>query len=146
MNRRHLLGGGLAAGITGIAGTEAATAGGAQDDSGEVAAAVRQLSAAVGDYVDLARPGPLTDVGLVRQQQRTFIRANLKYPNYLEVGLNVWESVYFWHVKHQQPIETGRLPDGRYTLRFMFTTLVLRPDVDLNYVSLGFDDNPSPPR
>jgi hypothetical protein len=144
MNRRHLIGGGLAAGLTGLASPEAAAA--AQDDGTVVAAAVRELSGTLSGFLGMAQPGPLDDVALVRQQQRTFIRANNKYPNYLDVGLNVWESVYFWHVKHRQPLELGRLADGRYTLRFMFTTLVMRPDVDLNYVSLGFDDEPLPPR
>jgi hypothetical protein len=144
MDRRHLIGGGLAAGLTGLAGGEAAAAG--QDDGGQTAAAVQQLSGTLAGLLSQEHPGPLSDVALVRQQQRTFIRANQKYPNYIEVGLNVWESTYFWHVKHRQPIQAGRLADGRYTLQFMFTTLVLRPDVDLDYVSLGFDDAPLPPR
>jgi hypothetical protein len=37
-----------------------------------------------------------------------------------------------------------RLPDGRYAMSFMFTTLVLRPEVDANYVGPAFDNDRRP--
>jgi hypothetical protein len=40
---------------------------------------------------------------------------------------------------HQQPINMTRLTDGRYTLVFMFTTLLLRPDQAADFVGYSFD-------
>jgi hypothetical protein len=57
----------------------------------------------------------------------------------MEVGLGVWEDVYDWHVRYQQPLNATRLADGRYVLTFMFTNLILRPDLAVEYVGFGFD-------
>jgi hypothetical protein len=55
------------------------------------------------------------------------------------VGLSVWEDVYDWHVRVQQPLSVSRLTDGRYALAFMFTQLVLRHEMAANYVGPGYD-------
>jgi hypothetical protein len=34
------------------------------------------------------------------------------------------------------------LNDGRYTLVFMFTTLIMRADIEPTYVGVGFDTPP----
>lgn len=140
MDRRHVMAGGLAAGVAGLAGGTAAAA---QETDPRVVAELGRLGSILDSYVDLARPGPLVGVALVRQQQRTFLRANHKYPDYLDVGSDIWESVYFWHVRHQQPLQLARLGDGRYTLVFMFTTLIMRADIEPGYVGLGFDTPPA---
>lgn len=44
-----------------------------------------------------------------------------------------------WHVKKRQPINTTRLPEGRYGLVFMFTTVVLRPEQTANFIGWGYD-------
>ena len=64
----------------------------------------------------------------IREQQRVFLRANQKFPDFIEIGINVWESVYDWHVRHQQPLSISRNAEGRYTMMVALTTLVLRPD------------------
>lgn len=140
MDRRHVIGSGFAAGMSGLAGGDPSAA--AQESDPQVAAAIERLGSLLDTHFDLAEPGPLAGVGVVRQQQRTFLRANHKYPDYMEVGTDIWESVYFWHVKHRQPLQLGRLNDGRYTMVFMFTTLIMRADVEPAYVGLGFDTSP----
>lgn len=79
------------------------------------------------------------ELARIREQQRVYLRANQKFPDFLEIGVNVWESVYDWHVRHQQPLAIGRTAEGRYVMTVMFTTLVLRPDQDPGYVGFGFD-------
>jgi hypothetical protein len=135
-----MIGGGLAAGVTGLAGGGAAA--GAQLADPEIVTALGRLHSVLASYSDLAQPGPLVGVALVRQQQRTYLRANHKYPDFMEIGFDIWESVYFWHIKHRQPVQTGRLNDGRYTLVFMFTTLIMRADIEPTYVGVGFDTPP----
>jgi hypothetical protein len=141
MERRHVIGGALVAGLTGVS---AAGADAAVQSDAEVAAAIDRLYGLFDREFDEAGPGPVSGVALVRQQQRAFLRANHKYPDFLEVGLDVWESVYNWHIRHRQPIAASRLADGRYVLTFMFTSLLMRTDTTPDYVGLGFDG--APPR
>jgi hypothetical protein len=143
MERRQVIGGGLAAGIAGLSSVaDAEAAGQTQGGDRSVADAVDRLRVLVDTHLDRSEPGSLDEAALVREQQRIFMRANYKYPDFIEAGLDVWESVYFWHVKHLQPLATGRLADGRLTIAFMYTTVILRPDAAPGYVSLGFDGSP----
>ena len=141
MERRQVIGGAFAAGVAGLAGSGAAEAGG-QDDGG-VANAVNNLYRLFDREFEQADRGTMGGAALVRQQQRTFLRANHKYPDFIEVGVDIWESVYNWHIHHRVPILASRLADGRYTLMFMFTSLLMRTDTTPDYVSLGFDTVPS---
>lgn len=141
VERRDMLAGSLVAGLAGaFAPTSAAEAAPARaEDSSEAAAsAVDRLRAS---FERTASPGTVSpSIAAIRQQQRTFIRSHDKYPDFIEVGLNVWEDVYDWHVRYQMPITAARLADGRYVLGFMFTSLILRPDQALDYVGFGFDN------
>jgi hypothetical protein len=138
MERRNVLGSGLVAGLTGMLAAPALTeAAAAADDTSEAAAAAIDRLRTFAERQ--AVPGNLGAVSSIRQQQRTFIRAHEKYPDFIEVGLNVFEEVYDWHVRYRQPINAGRMADGRYALTFMFTSLILRPDQAPEYVGFGFD-------
>jgi hypothetical protein len=137
-----MLGSSLLAGVTGALATAATVEAepvAAEDTSQAAAAAVDQLRAALERQATPALV--LGSIPLIRQQQRIFIRAHNKYPDFIEVGLGVWEDVYDWHVRYQQPISAARLADGRYVLSFMFTNLVLRPDQAVEYVGFGFDND-----
>ena len=134
MERRNLVGGGmLATAAALIGGAEQASAAQA-DDSGAVARAVENLRAAL---VRTLAVSPELD--RIREQQRVFLKSNQKFPDFLEVGIDVWENVYDWHVRHQQPIAATRTADGRYVMTVMFTTLILRPDQVNGYIGYGFD-------
>lgn len=141
VGRRNILGTGLLAGLTGALvepeAVEAAEPMPAEDSSEAAARAVDRLRTAFERQTSPATAE--ASIAQVRQQQRVFIRANQKYPDFMEVGLGVWEDVYDWHVRYQQPITAVRLADGRYTLAFMFTNLILRPDQAPEFVGFGFD-------
>ena len=84
----------------------------------------------------------LTRFGIVaklRSDMETFLRANAKFPDFIEVGIAVFIEVYDWHVKNRQQLTVSRLGDGRYAMLFMFTTLILRPEQDRNYVGIPYD-------
>jgi hypothetical protein len=53
----------------------------------------------------------------------------------------VWEALYDWHVRYQQPLNVQRTADGRYVMAFMFTTLILRPDQAPDYIGPPFDNS-----
>lgn len=47
--------------------------------------------------------------------------------------------VYDWHVRNRQAIIATRQADNCYTIQFMFTTLVLRFENDVNFVGVPYD-------
>lgn len=140
--RREIVGGGLVAGLgalltPGAARAEAAQSRGDQG-SERIAEAIDELRE------EFARsqgcgPAPCSAVASIRVQQQNFLKANQKFPDYIDAGMEVWLEVYDWHVRNRQAINTTRLPDGRYGIAFMFTTVVLRPENTPNYLSFGYD-------
>ena len=143
VGRRDVLSSSLLAGLTGAVATaatvDAAEPAAAEDTSQAAAAAVDRLRSTFERHT--TRAAIVGAVGQIRQQQRVLIRAHHKYPDFIEVGLGVWEEVYDWHVRYQQPINAARLADGRYVLSFMFTNLILRPDQATEFVGFGFDND-----
>jgi hypothetical protein len=78
-------------------------------------------------------------VSKLRGDMETFLRANSKFPDFIEVGVAVFFDLYDWHVKHHQQLMVTRLGDGRYAMQFMFSSLILRPEQDRNYIGIPFD-------
>ena len=68
-----------------------------------------------------------------------FLKSNQKFPDYIDAGVDAWCELYDWHVKNRQPINATRLPDGRYGLAFLFTTVVLRIEQSANFIGWGYD-------
>lgn len=147
MDRREAIGGGLVAGVASMLTSGSAEAAEQRDDDDRaVADAIDRVRKVLEQQFDACELGPCPHIDAIRQQQRTYLKAAQKYPDFIEVGLDVWDSVYDWHIKHQQPIQAARSADGRYLLTFMFTNLVLRPDQAGSYVGFGFDNEPPPAR
>lgn len=140
--RRNVVGGSLLTGIVALMMPRAAGAGEAEqsrDDNDKlVAAAIDKLRQEFVRSLECG-PGPCSAIASIRMNQNNFLRANQKFPDFIDAGIDVWEAVYDWHVRHNQPINTTRLPDGRYGIAFMFTTVVLRPDNQPSYLSFGYD-------
>jgi hypothetical protein len=137
VERRALMGGGLLAGLTTMMATEASEA--AVADDGQVSGAIDALRKTVEDQFDAVYTSKWRAVGRIRQQQRTWIRATQKFPDFIEIGIDVWDNIYDWHVAHQQPVSMARTADGRYAMVFMFTTLLLRPEQAADFVGYAFD-------
>jgi hypothetical protein len=137
MDRRHLVSGGLLAGLAGAFGFPSAAAGAQQrreEGDERTAAAIDELRKVVDRGLQVS-----PELARIREQQRIFMRANHKFPDYIEVGIGIWESVYDWHIRHQRPVLVGRTTDGRYTMTVMETLLLLRPDQAETFVGFGFD-------
>src|SRR6478736_9758355 len=75
----------------------------------------------------------------LRELYTTFLKANNKFPDFCDVGISVFYDVYDWHVRNQQPLTIGRTPDNRLTIKFMFTTLMVRLDTDPFYFGTPID-------
>ena len=136
IERRGVMGGGLVAGLAALmAPAEAA----AQDGAPQLTQAVRDLRDTVREQLEAMRIDPWRGVAAIREQQRTWIRSTQRYPDFIEVGLDIWDSLHDWHVFFQQPLSIARRDDGRYIMMFMFTTIVLRPEQMPGYIGLPYD-------
>ena len=87
----------------------------------------------------LQRQAEPPTLGTIRAAQRIFLRANQKFPDYIEVGVGVWEALYDWQVHTQQTLDIVQLPNGRYGMRTLQTTFVLRTDADVAFIGNGSD-------
>ena len=133
-----VLGGALSAWAAPAGGSEAA-AGQAECRNSE--RFMEEVAKAVQSVRDeLAREYSFWELAAVREQTATFLRANGKFPDFLEVGSEVWQRVYDWHVRFQQPITFGRTAAGRYTILLLATTLVMRPDMAPGFIGLPYDN------
>ena len=143
MERRNLMAGGLAAGLTAFMAPEtAATAEAAaqrDNDDEAVARAVNGLRDTIDRRLESQQTGAWRRVTQIREQQRLWLRSTQKYPDYIEIGVDVWESLYDWHVRYQQPLNVARTSEGRYAMAFMFTTLLLRSDTNPDFIGVAFD-------
>jgi hypothetical protein len=101
----------------------------------------RQLLAggALGSALAAALEGEAAEIAAVRDAQKTFLRANGKFPDFIDVGLDVWLAAHDWHVRWQQPLSLGRDAQGRYTVTLLGTTLVMRIDATANFVGIPYD-------
>ena len=132
MERRELLSGSVMAGMGTALGFQ--RTGTQSPDNEGVSEAIVDLKQTI-DRGLLVSP----ELARIREQQRVFLRANQKFPDYIEIGIGVWESICDWHVKHLLPIQVTRTPDGRYSMAVMLTNLVLRPEQSETFVGFGFD-------
>ena len=78
-------------------------------------------------------------VGQVKTVLEKYAKVSGKFPEYCEVGLSVFHDIYDWHVRHQQPIQVTRIAEQRIAIQFMFTQLILRWEIDNNYVGSPYD-------
>ena len=138
VERRDVIGGGLAAGLAAAFGAPASaqTRRDAPDDAAEmkIADAIDRLRQSLEHEHESA------DVSQIRAQQRTFLKANQKFPDYMDVGIDVWERMHDWHVRTRQPVNIVRSGDGRYGMVFGVTTLLLLPQQTGGYISWGYDN------
>ena len=110
---------------------------GVQDDSGKLEEILSEVRA--------LRHGPTPgapDVETIRPGRRTYLETAAKFPEYLDVGIDVWKGLADWYVATRQPVDVGRLPDGRYFLPFVGTSVVLRPELPEGHVGIG-SESPS---
>ena len=138
VERRDVIGGGLVAGLAAAFGGPAAaqTRREPADDAPElkVAEAIDKLRESIAREIDSA------EVAQIRAQQRTFLKANQKFPDYMDVGIDVWERMYDWHIRTRQPLNIVRTADGRYGMVVGVTTLLLLPQQVGAYISWGYDN------
>lgn len=152
MERRAIVGGSVLASLSTLLspavaeGAGSAEAAAAEADFAGVSKSIDQLRRTVERQFASVYSDKWQGVARIRQQQHTWMRSTQKYPDFIEIGLEVWDNIYDWHVVHQQPVNMTRTSDGRYTMVFMYTTLLLRPDQAPDFVGFAFDADGARPR
>lgn len=136
LSRRELMGAGLAA--AGGHGEEQSSA----IDPRRVVEITQHLQAIAAE-LRLANDGCSTGacqvVGRLRDAMTSFLRANGKFPDVVEVGAAVFFAVHDWHVRNRLAPAMARGADGRYALGFMFTRLLLRSDAEPDFFGVPYD-------
>jgi hypothetical protein len=87
----------------------------------------------------LRRPVDWSDIAKIRELQRAFAKVNHKFPDFIEIGIQVWERLHTWHIENRLEMKLSRSPEGRLQMEFMMTQLVLRTDVPDNYISVPYE-------
>jgi hypothetical protein len=105
----------------------------------EVVEALRQILGELREQRTVCGDVGCAFVERIRQNQKIYFKANGKFPDFVDVGIDVWEKIYDWHVRALQPLNVTRLGDGRLSMAFMLSALVLRADVSNDFVSVGYD-------
>jgi hypothetical protein len=131
--------------VGGLLGALAPTGG---DNGVELAAGQSLSPQAVADMVSalhdlrtaIATNGSFADILPVRQKLTDYLKAQGKFPDFVDVGTDVWFGVHDWHVRMHQDLVFGRDSGGRYTLMLGFTALVLRPEAIPGYISTPYDN------
>ena len=126
VERREVIGGGLAAGLAALFGDDAAQ--GAQ---------TTQRTPETDDDAQTAKALDALRVMLEHRHESQDIMQ--KFPDFIDVGIDVWERLHDWHIKNRQPLTVLRTNDGHYGMPFMATTLLLRPEQTAGYISWGYD-------
>ena len=102
--------------------------------------AVQELRTTISSEAQAARS--FGELRAIREAQREHLVITGKWPDYIEVGYNVWMSIHDWHIRWQQPMSMGRDTAGRFTLLLMGTALIMRTDQLPNYIGPAYDNRP----
>jgi hypothetical protein len=144
ISRREVVTAGVLGSLTGAAGTAEAAAQNDQDAAAlrsGMNSIVEQMSR-MNTTLDYGQRGPgLVSgfLGEIRNRFTTHIRAAGKFPEFMEIGLDVFYDVYDWHIRYGQPIQITRISEQRFAIQWMFTQLILRWEQDPRYLGTPYD-------
>lgn len=142
VTRRDVVTGGALSALSVAAFAEPASA---EQDDGQTARAVTGLRSSLDGINSTLNTAFETNavafgfVPKIREMFTTFVRSNFKFPDYMEIGMEVFYDLYDWHIKHNRQMEVSRVGENRMAIRFMFTLMILRPEQDVKYLGLPYD-------
>jgi hypothetical protein len=140
ISRREAMGAGLFATLAPAA-TEAAQ----NRDDAESARALKDIKGELEQMagtLDRGLVGPGLahgPIASIRDRYTIHLRANGKFPDFMEIGTTVFYAVYDWHVRHNQQIQITRVAENRFAIQFMFTQLIVRWEQEPNFLGVPFD-------
>ena len=75
----------------------------------------------------------------LREAYTLYWRTNGKFPEFCEIGMDVFYDLYDWHIKQNLQVPVTRLADGRMVITFMYTQLIVRVDHLPAHIGVPFD-------
>jgi hypothetical protein len=134
LSRRELIAGGAVAHMAG-ARPAAAQQGGSDVESARVLREIQNVLDAIRAQHAITTPV----FNQLRDRQRQFYRINQRFPECIDVGIRVWESMQEWHIRHLRPLNINRAGDGRWQMDFIMSVLVLKHELPENEVGQPYD-------
>ncbi|MEO5740272.1 MAG: hypothetical protein ABIS29_06730, partial [Vicinamibacterales bacterium] len=107
----------------------------ASDDNGTELRSIRDVLDALRGQYTVTTPVVIQ----LRDRQRQFFRLNQRFPECIDVGIRVWESMQDWHIRNLRPLNINRGGDGRWQMDFILTVLVLRHELPENEIGQPYD-------
>ncbi|HET9469408.1 MAG TPA: hypothetical protein VFO48_13380 [Vicinamibacterales bacterium] len=86
-----------------------------------------------------ANPVATNAVTTLRERQRQFYRLNQRFPECIDIGINIWEQMQDWHIRNLRPLNINRGGDGNWQMDFILTVLVLKHNLGDNEISQAYD-------
>ena len=138
--RRNLMAGGLGGVLGALGGADKVDAAPAPAAGADVTEDMvsKVVAAITGLRTEIQAWKTFPEIAPIREAQLTHLRANGKFPDYMDIGTSQWFSVHDWHIRWQQPLNIGRDNLGRYTLLFSQTYLILRVDAAPNFLGVPY--------
>src|SRR3954470_663412 len=106
--RRTLVTGGLMGGVLGALGSadhaEATPVAAVAADVSNDEIVSRLVTAIAGLKTEVQALKSFAEIAPVRDAQLGHLRANGRFPDYIEVGTTIWFGVHDWHIRWQQPL------------------------------------------
>ena len=135
----------VTAGVLGtLAGSSPAAAAELQQDVQTLKEGFKSLSSSLDDLqtsIDQGLRGNSMNFGNIGQLKgviQKYARLSGKFPDYCDIGIDVFYDVYDWHIRHNQQVQLARVSDNRIMILFMFTQLILRWENDSNFIGVPF--------
>lgn len=75
----------------------------------------------------------------LREAYTLYWRTNGRFPEFCEIGSDVFYDLYDWHLRQNLQIPVSRTADGRMVITFMYTQLIVRVDHLPGYIGVPFD-------
>jgi hypothetical protein len=142
LTRRALLTGGVLAGtVSGVGAGPADPAEAEQGSSSGRSTDERTVKVLeeIRDEMRMDAGGQAGSLEIIRSLQRDFLKGRGKFPDFIEIGIDVWDSVINWHIRTRQVPQVQRTAEGRYAVPVFQTNLVLRHDVSNSYIGQPYD-------
>jgi hypothetical protein len=136
LTRREMLAAGLASGAAPAGSAESADA--AQSRGGNTEERTLKALEEIRDQLKSDAGGNCPELTAIRALQRDFLKGRGKFPDFVEVGVDVWDALTDWHVRTRQPLQVQRTAEGRYAMAVLQTNIVLRHDVSGVYIGPAY--------
>ncbi len=133
LSRRELIAGGAVMSQMKAGEAAAAQRGGAGEDYSDE---LRSIQTALAGLANTVTTPTVTEI---RDRQRQFLRLNQRFPQFIAVGIRVFERMQDWHINNGRVLTIQRGGDGDWQMDFLMSVLVLKLELPENEIGQAYD-------